>query len=102
MFDVETCLFFKTGESVIAIQRVFRASFMLHLYDTVPDRKSVPLLVENFSSSIKRKPPRRLQNAQNPENVQFVSLLYYNLDEGEIFHSDGSPHIPRNTTVFGL
>ena len=34
---------FKIGECVIAAQRAFHAHFMLHLNDTVPERKSILL-----------------------------------------------------------
>ena len=39
---------FKTGESVIAMNRAFHAHFMLHQNDAILDRKSVLLWVENF------------------------------------------------------
>ena len=39
--------FFKTGESVIVIQRAFCAYFMLCWNDAVLDRKSIMLWIEN-------------------------------------------------------
>ena len=41
-FAVET--FFKTSESIIVIQKTFRAHFILRRKDAVPDRKSILLL----------------------------------------------------------
>ena len=41
MFAVE--MIFTTGKSVIVIQKVFHAHFMLHLNDAVPDRKLILL-----------------------------------------------------------
>ena len=50
---------FKTGESVISIQKTFRVHFILRRNNAISDRQTIQLWIENPSntgSSIKRKP----------------------------------------------
>ena len=77
-FSLKT-FFFTTGESVIATLRAFRAYFTLRRYDAVLDRKSILLWVENFSSSIKRKPDLKALEFQTMSRLWdglLGSLLY--------------------------
>ena len=51
-FAVETGLFYKIDESVIATQSTFTAHKMLHKDDAIQDRKSMIFQVENSISII--------------------------------------------------
>lgn len=67
--------FFKSGDSVVAVQRQFRRRFNVAPRGKVPTRNTILLWVGNFratGSALKRKSPGRPRSARTPENVERV------------------------------
>ncbi|KAL4716303.1 hypothetical protein ACJJTC_014783 [Scirpophaga incertulas] len=67
--------YFKSGDSVVAVQRQFRRRFNVGPRGKVPTRNTILLWVDNFratSLALKRKSTGRPRSARTPENVERV------------------------------
>lgn len=73
-FVIET--FFKSGDSVIRTQRLFRQHFGVGRNDKVPSRKSITRWVQQFrgtASAANKTPPGRPRTVRTPENIARVT-----------------------------
>ena len=69
---VET--FFKSGESIIKTQRLFRREFNVPRHDAVPSSNTIKLWIRNLreTASAPKKPPGSVRKARTPENIESV------------------------------
>lgn len=75
MFVVEN--YIKSGESVIAVQRLFRKQFNVERRGNIPDRNTIFRWVDasrTTGSVMKRKPRGLPASVRTPENVERVRL----------------------------
>lgn len=73
--------YFKSGDSIIATQRQFRAFFQLGRHGEVPSRSTIMRWVTNFrttGSAMKKKPTGRPRSARTPENIGRVRAAVEN------------------------
>jgi len=61
----------QNGESVTAVQRLFRVHFKLGRRDTVPSRNTI-LSLRTTGSIVKKKPPGHNKTLRTPENIERV------------------------------
>ena len=66
--------FFKSGESIIKTQRLFRREFNVPRHDAVPSSNTIKLWIRNLreTASAPKKPPGSVRKARTPENIESV------------------------------
>lgn len=77
MFVVEQ--FFRNGDSVITVQRLFRRQFNVEPRKPIPDRNTILRWIEAFrttGSVMKRKPPGPPRTVRTPGNIEAVRMAY--------------------------
>jgi hypothetical protein len=69
--------YFKSNESVVAVQRLFRRQFNVKHHGNIPDRNTIFRWVEALrttGSVMKRKPPVSVRTPENVERVRLAVL----------------------------